>query len=118
MELTLATRKAITKAQVEKYRKGSKREKAAILDAICEVTNWHRDHARKAMRLVLNPPPPPPPSPPRPPRVTYDDDVIRALSICWAVLDGPTGKRLRPALPALVNRHGFFAGVIRAAARV
>jgi hypothetical protein len=41
--------------------------------------------------------------------VKYDEAVIAALRVCWACLDGPTGTRLAPALPALVaalRRHG------------
>ena len=32
----------------------------------------------------------------------YGQEVIDALVVCWAVLDGPAGKILRPALPVLV----------------
>ncbi len=35
--------------------------------------------------------------------VRYDEPVIAALRVCWATLDGPTGKRLAPALPQLVE---------------
>lgn len=100
MELTLATRRQITKAQVDRYRTGTKAEKTAVLDAICQVTGWHRDHARKALRQRLAGP-----APVRAPRVAtfrYDQRVIDALVTCWSVLDGPTGKRLRPGLPTLV----------------
>ena len=40
---------------------------------------------------------------------TYGPEVIEALRVCWAILDGPSGKRLAPALPQLVwslRRHG------------
>ena len=44
------------------------------------------------------------------PQLVYSPEVVvEALRICWAVLDGPTGKRLAPALPMLVaslRRHG------------
>lgn len=50
MELTLAQRKAVTKAQLARWPKATKQEKSQILDAICEVTGWHRDHARKVIR--------------------------------------------------------------------
>jgi hypothetical protein len=53
MELTLAQRKAITKAQLAKWPKATRTEKSAILDAVCEVSGWHRDHARKAIRTAL-----------------------------------------------------------------
>ena len=36
---------------------------------------------------------------PREPVRVYDDAAVELLTRCWAVLDGPTGKRLRPALP-------------------
>ena len=111
MELTLVMRKAITKAQVVKYHKATKAEKAAILDAICVTTGWHRDHARKAMRLRLSPPPPKPPAPARAPRVTYDEALVAVLVQCWAVLDGPCGKRLKPCLPETLDngrRHGHL----------
>jgi transposase InsO family protein len=39
----------------------------------------------------------------------YDEAVLAALRVCWATLDGPTGKRLAPGLPQLVaalRRHG------------
>lgn len=48
-ELTLAQRKAITKAQLAKWPKATWAEKGAILDAVCAVTGWHRDHLRKAI---------------------------------------------------------------------
>jgi hypothetical protein len=39
----------------------------------------------------------------------YDGQVVEALRVCWATLDGATGKRLAPALPervASLRRHG------------
>ena len=66
MELTLAARRQVTKGQVDRYRTGTRAEKGAVLDAICQVTGWHRDHARKALRAALTGPRPPRPS--RPPR--------------------------------------------------
>lgn len=101
MELTLAARRDITKAQVERYRTGTKTEKSAVLDAVCQVTGWHRDHARKALRYALAGQDPAPRRP-REPVYRYDQDVIDALVKCWAVLAGPSGKRLHPALPTLV----------------
>ena len=69
----------------------------------------HRDHARKMIRRAVAGQLPTKARAPREPVFTYSEAVIDALATCWAVLDGPTGKRLRPALPTLVAalvRHG------------
>lgn len=108
MELTLAVRRQVTKAQVERYRKGTKSEKGAVLDALTLATGWHRDHARKALRSALSGHEPPARAA-RAPRYTYPPESIEALVKCWAVLGGPAGKVLAPALPDLVPsllRHG------------
>lgn len=102
-------RKAVLKQQVQAWPKASRAEKSAILDRLCAVNGWHRDHARKMMRRAVAGQLTEAPRKARQPVLVYDEGVIDALATCWAVLDGPTGKRLRPALPALVPalvRHG------------
>lgn len=116
MELTLAQRMAVTKAQLTRWPKATRQEKSAILDVICQVTGWHRDHARKAIRQALDPTKTPGPQPrkSRDPVRRYDDAAVELLTRCWAVLDGPTGKRLRPALPGLIanlSTHGHLTGI-------
>jgi transposase InsO family protein len=118
MELTLGQRKAITKAQLAKWPKASRSEKTIILDAVCGVTGWHRDHARKAIRVALAEQSRGGAAPRkrRVPARVYDDDTVALLIRCWAALDGPAGKRLHPALPeALANmdRHGHLDGIDR-----
>lgn len=113
----MAARKAITKAQLDRWTKATKAEKTVILDAVCQVTGWHRDHARKAIRQALadrargGPPARAEPAPR--PRV-YGQEAVELLTRCWAALDGPTGKRLHPALPELLANmgvHGHLDGV-------
>jgi hypothetical protein len=78
------------------------------------VTSWHRDHARKAIRAALTDRARGRPLP-RAPWVAhqvYGPESVELLRQCWAVLDGPTGKRLRPALPELLanlSAHGHLA---------
>ncbi len=107
MELTLAVRRQVTERLVARYAKATRAEKAVILDDLCEVNGWHRDHARKALRQAAAGPPPA--RKPREPVLTFGAAVIDALRFSWAVLDGPTGKRMAPAMPELVasrRRHG------------
>ena len=50
MELSMATRKAITKAPATRYRSGSRRAvKREVLDTVCAVTGLNRDYARRAL---------------------------------------------------------------------
>jgi hypothetical protein len=54
----MATRKTITKAQAVRYRNGSRAVKSEILDVVCAVTGYHRDYARRALRLATSLPSP------------------------------------------------------------
>jgi hypothetical protein len=101
MELTMVARKEINKTQAVRYRDGSKAEKSEILDTVCEVTGYHRDHARRALRVALSPRVPAARAPRAP---KYGANVVAALEKCWAVLNAPAGKRLAPMLAELVVR--------------
>jgi hypothetical protein len=102
MGLTMSQRKALTKQVARRYHAASKTSKATILDELCAVTGWHRDHARKALRSALAPKPVAQQRKTRQP--VYGEDVITALRKVWAVLDAPAGKRLAPFLPEIVDR--------------
>src|SRR5665647_3380896 len=95
MELTMATRKTITKAQAVRYRNGSRAVKSEILDVVCAVTGYHRDYARRALRLALTPRVVKARAR-RPPK--YDSEGVAALAKCWAVARPP-------ARPGQVQAH-------------
>jgi hypothetical protein len=99
MELSMGVRRAVTDKMAAAYRRGSRSEKTAILDQLCELTGWHRDHARARLRAAGEI---------RVFRVraarrpVYPPRVVSGLELCWRVARLPAGKRLAPMLPVLV----------------
>ena len=77
----MAQRRAVTVEQASRRPKATRAEKSAILDAVCTVTGWHRDHARKVLRQG-DPVPAVRPRPARTPVMKYGPDVIDALVAC------------------------------------
>jgi hypothetical protein len=105
--ISMATRREILNATRQRYAGKSRREKSRILDEFVAVTGYHRKHALR----LLNQAEDQPGEPKRIGRRIYDEAVRAALIVVWETADRICGKRLKAALPSLVEsmeRHGHL----------
>ena len=106
-EISTATRTEVLGAIRSRYRKASKRDKSRMLDEFVSMAGCHRKHA---VRLLGEHEPSTGRSVPRGRRI-YDEAVRQALIVVWEASDRSCGKRLKAALPSMVEsleRHGHL----------
>jgi hypothetical protein len=102
----LATRRELIEAIAGRYHAAARIEKKKILDEFIKVTGFHRKHAIRALRRHAENS-----SEPSPRARIYDEAAVTALTILWEAADRICGKRLKEAIPALVDameRHGHL----------
>ena len=106
-DISTATRTEVLGSIRDRYAEASKRDKSKMLDEFVALTGCHRKHAVRLMgqceeamgRSV-----------PRGNRI-YDEAVRQALIVVWEAADRICGKRLKAALPSMVEsleRHGHL----------
>jgi len=103
----MTTRRELTDAVGERYRRSDRTEKRQILDEFIELTGYHRKHA---IRVLCREPQPPRAKPGPQPR--YDGEVRAALITLWEAADRICGKRLKALIPTLIDsmtRHGHLS---------
>ena len=102
----MATRRELIEAIAGRYHAATRVEKKTILDEFIKVTGFHRKHAIRALKQT------PRESATAAPRSRlYDEAVRSALTILWEAADRICGKRLKQAIPTLVDameRHGHL----------
>src|ERR1700722_4575940 len=115
--LSLATKRELIQVIAERYHAAARQDKKKILDEFIEVTGFHRKHVIRALRRTTREEEQPKDISPR--TRIYDESVAHALTILWEAADRICGKRLKEAIPTLLDameRHGHLqldAGVRR-----
>jgi hypothetical protein len=104
----LATRRELIEAIAGRYHAAARADQKKILDEFIEVTGFHRKHAIRALRRTVAADHGKVPTPRS--RV-YNQAVVEGLTILWEAADRICGKRLKYAIPTLLDameRYGHL----------
>src|SRR5436309_1626555 len=108
-QVSLATRRELINAITERYHSVTRIDKKKILDEFIEVTDFHRKHAIRVLRKAHGEEGILAAQVPR--KRIYDEAAAAALTILWEAADRICGKRLKEAIPTLIDameRHGHL----------
>src|SRR5680860_112560 len=94
MDLSMATRREITKKYAADYAKSSKTAKGLILDELVAVTGWSRANARRALSTARKRKGPAKSVVRKPRGRTYGYDTLKVLISVWRLAGMPSGKYL------------------------
>ena len=107
----MKTRNEIIEAHKIEYHKSTKKEKTRIITIVSEATGLSRDRTKKCLKkpLVSKIKKLIKPKETRGRKATYDSTLIYQLEKLWKLADFACGKRLKQAIPNLIDalqRHG------------
>jgi transposase InsO family protein len=94
MDLSMATRREITKKYAADYAKSSKNGKGLVLDELVAVTGWSRANARRALSTARKRKGPAKAVVRKPRGRTYGYDTLKVLISVWRLAGMPSGKYL------------------------
>ena len=104
--MSLATRKELITVVRLRYSEADREGKKVILDEVTKITGYHRKHAIRILTAQGQNIPRE-----RPCRRVYDEAVNESLVMLWEASDRICGKRLKAALPLLLDameKHGHM----------
>lgn len=105
-QISMTTRKELTKAVGARYRGASRSDKQKILDEFVVLTGCHRKHAIRVLSCEREVD-----SEEKGRNRIYDDATRQALTLLWEAADRVCGKRLKVLVPTLIDameRHGHL----------
>ena len=106
-EISGVTKTEVLRAIRNRYREASKKDKSRMLDEFVAMVGCHRKHAVRLLSQGDKPTVQPASKGQR----IYDEAVREALTVVWEASDRICGKRLKAALPSMVEsleRHGHL----------
>jgi hypothetical protein len=99
--LDMATRRELVRRLRERYRNASCGEKSVLLDELAALTGYHRKHA---IRVLSRQVPCAPSADPCCRSQRYGAAIKSVLIVLWETSGRVCGKRLKPMIPALMQR--------------